>query len=174
MIWLLYARRAILSTFKAALAYPWQAALIVAVSACVWLYTGKQKAYDTIAKRDAEIAMLEQASKIATAAQIALNNQVTNKQTEIARLIDENETSRRDIADRSRAYAGRMSTQGYCRKANPTSEGASPEGGNEPSADAVVVTRSDFDILTGNTARLVDVKAWADRLIAEGLAVPVK
>jgi len=103
-----------------------------------------------------------------------LNNQVTNKQTEIARLIDENETSRRDIADRSRAYAGRMSTQGYCRKANLTPEGGSPEGGNEPSADAVVVTRSDFDILTGNTARLVDVKAWADRLIAEGLAVPVQ
>jgi LPS O-antigen subunit length determinant protein (WzzB/FepE family) len=140
----------------------------------VWLYAGKQRAYDTIAKRDAEIVMLEQASKIATAAQIELNNQVTDKQTEIARLTDENETSRRDIADRSRAYAGRMSAQGYCRKTNPTPKGGSPEGGNSSSVDAVVVTRSDFDILTGNTARLVDVKAWADRLIAEGLAVPVE
>jgi len=174
MSWLLCAKRAVLSTFRCALAYPWQAALIVAVAACVWLYAGKQRAYDTIAKRDAEIVMLEQASKIATAAQIELNNQVTDKQTEIARLTDENETSRRDIADRSRAYAGRMSAQGYCRKANPTPEGGSPEGSNISSADAVVVTRSDFDILTGNTARLVDVKAWADRLIAEGLAVPVE
>lgn len=174
MIWLLYAKRAILSTLKSAVAYPWQTAFIVAVAACVWLYAGKQRAYDTIAKRDAEIVMLEQASKIATAAQIELNNQVIDKQNKIARLTDANETNRRDIADRSRAYAGRMSAQGYCRKASATSEGGSAKGSNKPSADAVVVTRSDFDILTGNTARLVDVKAWADRLIGEGLAVPVE
>ena len=173
MIWLLYAKQAVLSILKRAMAYPLQTALIVAVAACVWLYAGKQSAYDAIAKRDAEIVMLEQASKIATAAQIALNDQVTDKQNEIARLTDANETNRRNIADRSRAYAGRMSAQGYCRKASATPESSFAEGSNKPSADAVVVTRSDFDILTGNTARLIDIKAWADRLIADELGQPV-
>lgn len=174
MIWLLYARRAVLSIFKGAMAYPWQAALIASLCLSAWLYSGKQNASAIIAKRDATIAQMEAASKIATAIQIELNNKVTNKQTQIARLTDANETNRRNVADRSRAYAGRMSAKSYCRKASAATKSDAPQSGDIPSVDAVVVARADFDILTGHTARLMDVKAWADRLIADGLAVPVE
>lgn len=174
MIWLLYARSVVLRVFKVAVAYPWQAALIASVCLSLWLYSGKQDALATIAKRDAAIAHMTAASKIATAAQIALNKAVTDKQTEIARLTDADETNRRDIADRSSDYAERMSGENYCRKAIATAESNIAKSGNGPSADAVVVIKSDFDILTSNTARLLDVKAWADRLMGEGLAVPVE
>ncbi len=159
--------------FGIALAYPLQAALIALLCLSAWLYWGKQSALDTVAEREATIAQMEQASNDAKAAQIALNNAVTDKQTEIARLTDANETNRRNIANRSSDYAIRMSADSYCRKASAAAEGDIAESRNGTSADAVMVTKSDFDILTGNTARLADVKAWADHLIGEGLAVPV-
>ena len=174
MMWLLTAWGGVKRMFDVALRYPWQAALIVSLCLSAWLYSGKQGARATIAKRDATIAQMEAASKIATAIQIALNKAVTDKQTEIARLTDNDETNRRDVADRSRAYAGRMSAQNYCRQASGPAQSGIAQGSNSTSADAVVVGRADFDILTSNTARLVDVKAWADRLIADGLAIPVK
>ena len=171
MMLLLYAKNAALRIFKVAAAYPLQAAIIALLCLSAWLYCGKADALATVADRNATIAQMEQASKINGAAQIALNKQVTDKQTQIARLTDANEKNRRDIADRS---SSRMSAENYCRKASATAESDIAESGNRPSADAVVVTKSDFDILTGNTARLADVKAWADRLIGEGLAVPVE
>ena len=174
MMWLLTAWGGVKRLFGLAVVYPLQAALIASLCLSVALYMGKQNALATIAKRDATIAHMTAASKIATAAQLALNKAVTDKQTEIARLTDADETNRRDIADRSSLYASRMSAQGYCRKANPAPQDSDTESGIRPSDDAVVVERKDFDILTGNTARLVDVKAWADRLIGEGLAVPVE
>jgi hypothetical protein len=169
-----YARSAILRIFKYAIAYPWQAALIAALCLSGWLYMGKQDAQATIAKRDDTIAAMTKASEEARAAQIALNKQVTDKQTEIARLTDANETNRRNVADRSSDYARRMSAKSYCREASAAPESGIAQGGDSPSADAVVVSRADFDILTGHTARILDVKAWGDRLIADGLAVPVE
>lgn len=174
MIWLLTAWGGVKRLFGLAARYPLQAALIASLCLCVALYQGKRNALATIAKRDATITQMEAASKIATAAQIALNKAVTDKQTEIARLTDANETNRRDVADRSSDYARRMSAKSYCREASATTKSDSAQSGDSPSADAVVVSADDFRILTGNTARLMDVKAWADRLIAEGLAVPVE
>lgn len=174
MMWLLTAWGGVKRLYGIAVAYPLQAALIVAVAASLWLWSGKQDALATITKRDATITQMAAASKIATAVQLALNKAVTDKQTQIARLTDANETNRRDIADRSRAYAGRMRADDYCRKASATPESDIAQGGDSPDPDAVVVGRADFDILTDNTARLLDVKAWADRLIGEGLAVPVE
>jgi hypothetical protein len=160
--------------FGIALEYPLQAALIALLCLSAWLYWSKQNVRETVAKREATIAQMEQASKIATAAQIALNKANTDKQTEIARLTDANETSRRNIANRSRDYAIRMSAENYCRKASAAAKSDIAESRNGTSADAVMVSREDFDILTGNTARLADVKAWGDALIAEGLAAPVE
>jgi hypothetical protein len=159
--------------FKAALTYPLHAAIVALLCLSAWLYWSKQNVRETVAQREATIAQMQQASKMATAAQIALNNAVTDKQTEIARLTDANETNRRDIANRSSRYASRMSAENYCRKASAAAEGDIAESRNGTSADAVMVSREDFDILTGNTARLADVQAWGDALIGEGLAVPV-
>jgi hypothetical protein len=160
--------------FGMAVAYPWQAAIVVSLCLSLWLYQGKERALATVAKRDATIVQLEAASKIATAAQIALNKQVTDKQTEIARLTDENETNRRSVADRSNDYAGRMRAEDYCRKTSATAKSGIAQSGDGQSANAIVVSRADFDILTGNTARLMDVKAWGDDLIGAGLAVPAQ
>lgn len=153
--------------------YPWQAALICALALSAWLYAGKHDALATVAKRDATIAAMIKASDEASEAQKKLNKGVTDKQTDIARKADANETNRRDIAARSSDYASRMSAQSYCRETNPAAESAAAESGNGTSADAVMVSRADFDVLTGNTARLLNVKAWGDDLIAEGLAIEV-
>lgn len=174
MMWLLSAWGGVKRLFGIAARYPLQAAIIALLCLAGWLYMGKQSALDAVAKRDATITHMEAASKIATAAQIALNKAVTDKQTEIARLTDANETNRRDVADRSSDYAGRMSAKSYCREATAATQSDTAQSGDGTSADAVVVTRSDFDILTGNTARLMDVKAWGDKMIGEGLAVPVE
>ena len=159
--------------FGMALRYPWQAALIVAVLACGWLYWGKADALATVSKRDATIVALTKASDQARAAQIVLNTERTSKETEIARNADNDETTRRDIADRSRAYADGMRSKDYCRKASATTEDRLAEAYTSAGPDAIVVSADDFRILTDNTARLVEVRAWGQKLVDEGLAVPV-
>lgn len=171
MIWLLTAWGGVKRLFGLALRYPLQAALIASLCLCVALYQGKRSALATIAKRDATITRMEAASKIATAAQIALNKAVTDKQIEIARKADNDETIRRDIADRSRAYADRMRAGAYCRKASATTEDSVAEADTSASDTSVVVSADDFRILTDNTARLVLIKAWGDDLVKSALAV---
>ena len=174
MMWLLTAWGGVKRVFRVALAYPLQTAIIALLCLSAWLYWGKADALATVADRNATIAQMEQASEEARAAQIALNKQVTDKQTQIARLTDADETNRRDIANRSSDYAIRMSSQNYCRKASAAAQSDIAESGNGTSADAVVVTKSDFDILTGNTARLMDVYNWSQEMISTGLAAPVE
>ena len=169
-MWLLTAWGGIKRMFGVAARYPWQAALIVAVLACGWLYWGKADALATVADRDATIVALTKASDQARAAQIAMNKANTDKQTEIARKADAKQT---DIIDLGRAYADSLPAKGYCRKADSPSESGFAQGGDVASDTAVVLERNDYDILVGNTARLVQVKAWADDLIGQGLAVPV-
>ena len=169
MKWLLTAWGGVKRVFCLAIDYPLQTAIIALLCLSLWLYWSKQNVRETVAEREATIAQMKQASKDATAAQIALNKQVTDKQTQIARLTDANETNRRDIANRSSDYASRMRAKDYCKQASSTAQSDIAESGNGTSADAVVVTKADFDILTANTARLADVKAWGDALIGEGL-----
>lgn len=124
-----------------------------------------------IALRDATIKDMGRASKEARAAQIALNKAVTDKQTDIARKADNAPT---DIIDRGRAYADSLQSKDYCRKADSSPESGIASNRDAASDTAVILERADFDILVDNTARLVKVKAWADELVAEGLAVPVE
>jgi hypothetical protein len=114
---------------------------------------------------------MEKASKDATDAQKKLNKGVTDKQTKIAKDADNAPT---DIIDRGRAYADSLPAKDYCRKADTPAESGIAASGNAASNTAVILERADYDILVGNTARLVKVKAWSDDMIAEGLAVPVE
>lgn len=157
--------------FGLAAKYPWQAALIAALCLAGWLYMGKQDALATVAKRDATIAAMIKASKEATAAQIAMNKAVTDKQTDIARKADAHET---DIIDRGRAYADSLPAKDYCRKADTAAESSSAPSRDAASDTAVILERADFDQLVANTARLVKVKAWGDDLIQAGLGEEVK
>ncbi len=156
--------------FDIAARYPWQAALVASLCLSGWLYMGKQDALVDVAARNVQIAAMERASKEATAAQIALNKAITDKQTIIARKADNAPT---DIIDRGRAYADSLQSKDYCRKADSAAESSSAPSRDAASDTAVILERADFDILVDNTARLVKVKAWADELIAENLAVPV-
>lgn len=171
MMWLLTAWGGVKRAFRLALAYPLQAAIIALLCLSVWLYWSKQGALDTVADRNATIAQMEQASKDAKAAQIALNKQVTDKQTQIAKDAD---NAKNDIVERGNRAAARMRAKDYCLKASATATSGAAESDHNASNTAVVLNRRDYDILVGNTARLVEVKAWGDRLIGEGLAVPVE
>lgn len=174
MMWLLTAWGGVKRISGIAMRYPWQTALIITLLACLWFYNARQDALATIAKRDATIVQMEAASKIATAAQKALNKQVTDQQTQIAKDADNDQTTRSDIADRSSRYADGMRADGYCRKASAASEDNSPQDRDPASADAVVLSRADFDTLTDNTARLAEVHEWGLALIQADLAVPVE
>jgi hypothetical protein len=156
--------------YRLAVDYPLQAAIIALLCLSGWLYAGKQDALDTVAARNVTIAEMKKASEVAGAAQIALFNANTEKQTQIARLTDANETNRRFVADLSSDYANSMSAESYCREASAAAESDTAKSGDGASADAIVVSRADFDILTDNTARLMDVRAWGQKLIDDGLA----
>jgi len=117
------------------------------------------------------LASIEKAQKLARKAQLALNKSISDKQRNIARLTDENETNRLKLASAADAYARRMRWQDHSRtEAGPATESNPAQSGGSPDPDAVILSRADFDILNANTARLMDVKAWGDKLIGEGLA----
>lgn len=127
--------------------------------------------YEQLGDARETIAGIKVASENARKEQLALNQAVRDKQNQIARLTDENETNRLKIASAADAYARRMWWGNHCpAQANTAPEGGAAEGGDGPGEDAVILSRADFDILNANTARLMDVKAWGDKLIGEGLA----
>lgn len=124
-------------------------------------------------KLTGQLVSMEQAQELARKAQLALNKSISDKQTEIARLTDENQTNRLKLADAANRYASGNSLRKVCPSIagnNSAAESGVAQSGNSADPDAVILSRSDFDILNGNTARLMDVKAWGDRMIAEGLA----
>ena len=174
MMWLLTAWGCVKRMFGIAARYPWQAALIVAVLACGWLYMGKREALATVAKRDDTILALTKASDQARAAQIAMNKANTDRQTQIARDADNDQTTRRDIADRSSRYADGMRADSYCRKASATAEDRVAGIDTSARDTSIVVSEADFRILTDNTARLMGVHAWGQKLIDDGFAEPAK
>ena len=84
MMWLLTLWGGVKRLLGLAVAYPWQAALIIALAACGYFYMGKQSALATVAKRDATIAAMIKASKEATAAALANAERVKREYKEIS------------------------------------------------------------------------------------------
>lgn len=153
--------------------------IFVLLAAVVWFWHGKGVEADRADKWAEASQKWENAHNLMVVAseenhkaQIALNKANTDKQTEIARLTDENQANRIVMASRADDYARRMSAKGYCeRQASPPAKSNIAQSGDRPGDDAVVLSREDFDVLNRNTARLTDVKLWGDKLIIEGLAV---
>jgi hypothetical protein len=130
--------------------------------------------YEQLGDARDTIAGMKIASENAGKEQLALNQAVQSKQDQIARLTDENETNRLKIASAADAYARRMRWGNHCpAKTNTAPESDPSEGGDRPSEDAVILSRADFDILNANTGRLMDVNAWGNKIVAEGLATPL-
>ena len=157
----------------------WERVVIfVLLASVVWFWHGKASEARRADKMTVAAQKWEQAynwmviaSEQNRKAQIALNKANTDKQTEIARLTDENQTNRVVMASRADDYARRMSAKGYCeRQASPPAKSDIAQSGDRPGDDAVILSREDFDVLNRNTSRLVDAHQWGDNLIAAGLA----
>ena len=164
-------KNAALSAFRLAGRYPWQAALIVALVATGWQWRGKQQAL-------AQLAAMEAAQVTATKSQIAVNHAPAAKSQAIAE---------RSNADAPEYYArGRAAGLAYanahrvraeaCGPVNPglpgTDNPAPVNDGTGTVADMVALSRSDFDLLTGNSLRLAKVQQDSQALIDAGVAIP--
>lgn len=116
------------------------------------------------------------ASDANAAAQLAQNKAWEAKSTTLAKEADDAETElRASYGARNVAYADRMRADKVCRSsAAPAGQIDIAQSGNGPGSDAVMVSRADFDTLTGNTARLEAVHQWGEALVRDGLAVPAQ
>lgn len=152
--------------------YPWQAALIVAVVACGWLWHGKGEA---LAERDAaraQIATIAAAQKEATEKAKQARADAEKLTKDLAHATDKHAAdldaiSRRALADRMRGQAPRCASGGAVAAAVPIH----PE--SDPGADTggVYFTAAEADNLRRHEVRSTSCEGWARGLIAEGLAV---
>lgn len=153
--------------------YPLQAALVVALCACGWLWHGNNVRDRKIAQRDAQIAEMLDAQKAATAAQVAMNKAWQDKTAQLAKEAD---NARQDALRSSAArFADSRRVRAYCGSPGETTSAIpnSPSPDRDgPGADAVVLTRNEYDQFVENSLRLERVRQWGDSLIKEGLAVP--
>jgi hypothetical protein len=155
-----------------ALRYPLQAALIVALVACGWLWHGKGKA---LAERDAARAQI---ATIAAAQQEAADKakqaradaeQLTK---DLAHATDQHAAdldaiSRRALADRMRGQAARCASSGTVAAAVPS------HSESDPGADTggVYFTAAEADTLRRHEVRSTACHAWGQALIEAGVAV---
>lgn len=177
MIWWLSAlgwlRKAARALFDLACRYPLQAALIVALAACGWLWHGKGKA---LAERDAaraEIVAMVEANKVATERAKEARAATEKLSKELADATDQHAAdldaiSRRALADRLRAKAPRCDASGAIAAAMPDGSQVDP-GAN---SGGVYFTAAEADNLRRHEVRSTTCEGWARGLIAEGLAVP--
>lgn len=164
--------------------YPWQAALCVALCLCWWQYRGKQHAIEQRDDARATIAEMTAAQKVAAERQRQVNNENEARQADLARRADNAELEagelRRKIdglrfaADRFAASRRVLSLCGSPSSSPGSASQGDPAGDrNGPGADAVLLTKPEYDEFVANTLRLERVRQWADSLVTEGLAIPV-
>lgn len=124
------------------------------------------------AQEKALVATAAAAKAKAIAARIATEN----KTAELARRADNAEAQVDDLraaADRFGTSRMRSSLCGPARsRSAPASEGSPAPDRDGPGADALVLTRSEYDELVSNSIRLERVRQWGQSLVTEGLAVP--
>jgi soluble cytochrome b562 len=178
VIWLLkalgFARRAAQGAFGLIGRYPLQAALIVAVAAAVWLWTGKREA---LAQRDQatagrasdRAAYTEAQRQAAILARQAREAQEARYKEQAERADHEHQIELATAMDRADAFirANRVRATGAAASAagspGSAAESRGPESGNGPGGSAflVAVTAEDVRVCTVNTTRLEAVREWA-------------
>ena len=155
---------------------PAAALCAVFLATTIWFWHSSVSKGRTIAAQKVQIAQIMHASDANRAAQIAQVKAVEAKSQQIAKDNANVETTlRAELGARSLAYADRMRADKVCVRpaGSPAQDNTAPVD-NGPGPDAVVVGRADFDILTGNTARLEAAHQWGEKLISAGLAVPAQ
>ena len=145
MMWLLSAWGGFKRLLRIALAYPLQAALIALLCLSAWLYWSKQNVRETVAKREATIAQMQQASKIATAAAKANAQRVKDEYERIS------ENAKKDYAVRladNRAAIERWKLQNRRGAASQIDSTAAPKvSGGIAGAEALPVVPRGFVLL---------------------------
>lgn len=163
MIWLLSAWGGFQRLLRLALSYPWQAALIVAVAASVWLYNGREAARDGLAKESAAhiATKVDYANAQKVAAEINKKQvaRIESERREIANAKDSEIRSGIDraVADARRMWAARAVesfTAGSAASETATSP-VDPHGASGMS----ILDESDVRICTINTLK---AKGWQD------------
>ncbi|MCJ2182478.1 hypothetical protein MTR62_07195 [Novosphingobium sp. 1949] len=176
------ARLAARKSLSALCAYPWQAALALLAlytwhehtRAAKWRENAATEAASHARTRAAYTAAQEQAAAAARAARLEWEN----RSQELAQEIDDAKDQTADWRARAARFAD---GGGLYPSARPSAQGATgdpttpapadPATGGERSGPApVVLSRSDFDTLSENTARLLKVHAWGEKLVAAGMA----
>jgi hypothetical protein len=173
MMWLLSGIKRI---FRLALAYPLQAAIIALLCLSAWLYWSKQNLRDTVAQREATIAQMKQASKDATAAQIALNAERTRKETDNAKQSDLRYVAAQTAAgDATVRYIDRWRVRpNSCRsETDSAAESSHSEVSDAMSARTILVSERDVQACSAATGYAIEAHNHAVSQIEAGLAVPV-
>ena len=184
MIWLQllgvfgWLKKAALSVFSAAVRYPWQAALIVAVAASCWLWRGKQQALHDLSSAQAEIALIRQASD---ANRKAAEDQVKRIQAQYDQSAQEAQheyeanlaAARGGLSDYVRSHRLPRQAGSQCA-ATGTSEGKdSPVSPNvSPDPGMVAVRETDLQALVDWLAVGVESHNQAVDKINRGVAFP--
>jgi hypothetical protein len=131
--------------FGIALEYPLQAAIVALLCLSAWLYWSKQNVRETVAKREATIAQMEQASKDAKAAALANAQRVKDEYERIS------ENAKKDYAVRladNRAAIERWKLQNRRGAASQIDSTAAPKvPGGITGAEALPVVPRGFVLL---------------------------
>jgi hypothetical protein len=172
-------KKAALSVFSAAVRYPWQTALIVAVVASCWLWRGKESA---LRERDAARAQIVALVKASDDNRKAAEEQVRQQQAAFDQAAKE---SQDEYETQLSAYRGRAGTyaashrlprlQADCSTATASGQGQNPglPSDDASRSDYIAVRQDDYDALIENTVRLQAAHDWAKALIVSGIAEPV-
>ena len=166
---------------KLAALYPLQALLIAACALGVWQWHGKRAALSDLASARQTIAGIKKAQTQATADQVAVNHAPAQTSRKIAEQSDEHSPQYYQAVRRAgAAYAAAHPVRLQCPSAGSALKPADLRGADHPAAlddgpgepaQVVAIPRADFDLLTGNSARLAQVHQDAHALIDAGVAV---
>ena len=175
MIWWLstlgWLRKAATALFDLARRYPLQAALILAVAACGWLWHGKGKA---LAERDAaraEVSAMIEAGKQATALALKERAAMQAAFAKLKKEADNGHSTALADADRRTADFIRLRRQNgsFAAKADPASEGASAGLPESAPTETVLVEASDVRACSAASVYADEAHKWARGLIEAGV-----
>lgn len=170
-----------LNPFSALAAKIYGGLAVVLILACagLWMrgnyYAADRDAWKSAASAQKSAVAATQAAAKAKA--IAASIATENRYAELARRADNAEATVADLrtaADRfaaARGLCSSISGDASGRAGGSSENGPSPYR-DGPGADAVVLTRPEFDDFVSNSLRLERVRQWGQSLILDGLAIP--
>ena len=151
--------------------------LVLALGLSVaWGKAGWRNAHQWKSAYQAQEAATRAVSEAAKAKAERARIETENRYALLAAKADADSAALDRLRSASRSFAMSRSLRAYCGNA-PGGTPAPGQGGPAPSdtgpgADAVVVTRPEYEQFVANSIRLEQVRQWGESLVREGLAVP--